>query len=452
MLQFWLFALRNLQRNFKRNLATGSAIALGFAGIILLGGYAHRVNRHLAAYTIYTAHTGHLAIFAKDGFENQNTNPKNHSLHSEDQIYLAAIFKNNPNIEFFEKQLRGQGLIGNGCLSFPFIAFGYEPEIDRQLKDHPEVKKWMPHDFSFFSQGRGLWNYPDQMGAVLLSGGLAKALGKLKVHDEVNETKVSLVDCKAPDYKAKMSADANVQLLAGTWEGTLTAVDGESVGIFSTGMQEADNSAILAPVTLLQRLFDTENIAQFSVWLKDSSKVSAVQNSLLEQFSKDGKNFQTIRWNEERLSPYFVGTTTFVNVIVLSVAIVLTTIIGLSVLNAVTMTILERTQEIGMYRAMGFRKSHLHLLYLLESIWLSLISLVFGLILGLIATYVINSSHIIYHPPGMSEGLQLLLVPHWSSASISALAIIIVVWLSTTFGVYSRLRIGPADLLGGILR
>ena len=39
----WRIALRNLSRNRRRNLVTASAIALGYAGLVVLGGYATRV-------------------------------------------------------------------------------------------------------------------------------------------------------------------------------------------------------------------------------------------------------------------------------------------------------------------------------------------------------------------------------------------------------------------------
>jgi len=43
----WRLALRNLARNRRRNQATAVAIAFGYAGLVLLGGYATRIERFL---------------------------------------------------------------------------------------------------------------------------------------------------------------------------------------------------------------------------------------------------------------------------------------------------------------------------------------------------------------------------------------------------------------------
>jgi hypothetical protein len=87
---FWRLALRNLGRNRKRNLATGSAIAFGFAGILLLAAYGYRARNYIRVYTIYVVHTGHLAIFAPGGFENFAFRPGRYSLSREDQARAAG--------------------------------------------------------------------------------------------------------------------------------------------------------------------------------------------------------------------------------------------------------------------------------------------------------------------------------------------------------------------------
>lgn len=62
-------AFRNLFRNARRNLLTGSSIALGLMGVCLLGGYILRMERYLAAQSIYLTHNGHIVVYAKDGLD-----------------------------------------------------------------------------------------------------------------------------------------------------------------------------------------------------------------------------------------------------------------------------------------------------------------------------------------------------------------------------------------------
>lgn len=451
MSHFWLLAARNLGRNRKRNFATGSAIAFGFAGILLLAAYTYRATNYIRVYTQFVIHTAHLQIYAPDGFEQFPFFPAKYSLSPEDQAFLRATLASEKGVELVEAQIRGQGLVGNGCASFPFSAQGYEPNVDRAVREHPEVKAWMP-TFQFFLAGRGAWNYPESLGAVIVSKGLARALGKTKLHDDFPPAAAAfrVPDCSDP--RAQAALDANVQLLAPSWQGAISAVDGEMVGIYTTGFQESDTSGIIAPVSLLQKLFDTDRVSNLAVWLKNAEELGALKARLSQKFQEAGKNFELVGWNEERLSPYYVGTVDFLRTMVVAGGLVLAAIIALSVLNSSTMTILERSQEIGTYRSMGFRRGHLQLLYVQESLLLTSLSLAVGAALGLLAIRGINAAEIVYHPPGVAGGLTLVLILPFLPALLAALFILLLTSLATFFAVTSRLKARPADLLQGVLR
>ena len=123
----WKFALRNLSRNRRRNYATGSAVALGFAGLIMLSGYVYRADNYLRIYTLYSARTGHLMIYKKGGFEKYAFRPKEFSLTPDEQLKIEEILKRIPGVDAFGPQIHGTGLIGNGCTSLPIMAKGILP-------------------------------------------------------------------------------------------------------------------------------------------------------------------------------------------------------------------------------------------------------------------------------------------------------------------------------------
>ncbi|MBI2519909.1 MAG: ABC transporter permease [Bdellovibrio sp.] len=431
MRQLWFLALRNLGRNTRRNIATGSAIALGFAGILLLGGYVHRVSNYLRVYTVYVMHTGHMAMFARDGFEKFQYQPRKFSISNSAQIAIEQALKNETQVDFSERQLSGAGLIGNGRISIPFFAQGYEPSIDQRLQSNPEVLRWINKD-GYFSKGKGLWNYSEDIGALALSGGLALRLGKKLVYDE--------------------GGDANVQLISGTWQGALNAIDAEVVAHFNTGFRESDFSAIYIGYKRLQQLFDTESVGRYSIWLKDPGQVKKVAKRLTSKLKDSGIDVEVLAWDEERLSPYYTGTMQFLNSLVTFIGIVLASIISFSVLNSTTMTVVERLQEIGMYRSVGFRRSQVSRLFVNESCWLAIVSLIVGAVLGYISIYSINAAKIIYYPPGVPDGLQLRLVASTPFLFKSGAIILLLTLLTTYFAVRRTLRMRVADLLGGIRR
>lgn len=451
MMSFWWIAIRNLKRNLRRNFATGSAIAFGFAGILMLNGYSNRVTNFLRVYTVYVLHVGHIEVFAKDGFQKFPYQPKKYSITPENQAIIERAIQEESQVDFYEQQLRGSGLIGNGCVSLPFFAQAIDPVVDQKIRTHPDVKQWM-WMIEFFLKGRGLWNYSEEMGPIGVSRDLARALGKSNVHDDVASAGVTIVNCDDPDAKSKFSLDANVQLLAGTWSGPLGAVDGEVTSLFTTGFQETDMSSILLSVKHLQKLYDTPNVSQYAIWLKDPNRLEEVAARLEKNLNARGGSFEVLKWDEERLSPYYVGTTQFIHSMMGFISSVLVLVVILSVLNSVTMTVLERSQEIGMYRSVGYRKSQVNSLYMRESLILSILSLIAGGILGTGIIAAINHAKIIYHPPGLVQGLQLMLILDPAYGFVAAVLILVLTLVVTHLAVYGRLRVQVSELLGGVLR
>jgi putative ABC transport system permease protein len=71
--------------------------------------------------------------------------------------------------------------------------------------------------------------------------------------------------------------------------------------------------------------------------------------------------------------------TTFVAVVALVVA-------GLGITNTLLMSVLERTHEIGVMKAVGARDRHIQLLFLLEGAWIGLLGSTVGMICGWLAS------------------------------------------------------------------
>ncbi len=70
--------------------------------------------------------------------------------------------------------------------------------------------------------------------------------------------------------------------------------------------------------------------------------------------------------------------------------IVFTIIIAIGVLNTVLMVILERTREFGVMRALGTRSRQIFVLIVLETVFLSFLSIVFGTAGGILANWLLS--------------------------------------------------------------
>lgn len=445
-------AWRNLRRNLRRSLATGMAIAAGFTAFMIAAGYAFRVERVLASYTHYALHVGHIGIYKKKALEMYGIKPRQYSLNMDEQKAVTDALAGLSNIEMSGKYLVGQGLIGNGCKTFPFVASGVDLTIESRVMNHPNLLAWNPH-ITTFREGDPIWDKPLEMGPVAISVGLAKLLGKSKIHREVAGSKAVLVtDCSAPDAKDLISADANVQLAAGTWDGTLSALDGEFVMRFTTGLVETNNTAVILPLERLQLLLNTDHIMNFSVWLKEPLFLLQTLEQLRTRLRSTAPELEVLPWTDERLSPYYSGTMHFIYVMVGFVGFVLALVVILSIFNSATMTAIERSQEIGMFRSVGYNQKTIRQIFIMEGLFLTAASVAAGAILGLVTMWIINQMHITIHPPGVAGGIALMFAPNTLIILTGAVFVGVLGMLSTWFAVASIVKKNIANLVSGATR
>lgn len=421
----WRLAARNLGRNRRRNLATGVSIALGFCGLVLIGGYAVRVERFLRTNTVYLQQVGHLALYKEDGLERGTAQPAKYALSAEEQETIAALLNKRPEVEFFGRQLVGMGLAGNGCKTIPFFALGVEPDVQARALTHPEVQQASP-ELSVPLQGKLLAHYPDVDGATALAAGLAELLGKAKVHDETGAAPadgMQVPDCSTEAGRAALANDANVQLAGLTWGGSMSAVDAEVVNVFHTPLAETEDGTLVSSIKTLQLLYDTDAVTYLSLYLKDARDAHRLGPAIEAEVRAAGVPVRVYPFDDERVGPYYAGTMPFLYSLVGFIGILVATVVVLSILNAMTLSILERTRELGMLRALGFNRGQVLGLCLREAVLLSVLAVAAGLGLALVAVWLINGANVRFSPPGVPGTIQFMLTP--TPALCAALAALI---------------------------
>lgn len=429
-------AWRNLRRNKRRNAATSIAITAGFTAFLLAAGYAMRAHNVLSHYTIYALRTGHISIVRKGALEMYTIKPKQWSIAPSDQQRIELALKSVVGIEKFGPTLTGQGIIGNGCKSFPFIATGVDLGTERFTMTHPRLLKWASH-LGAQKYGKPLWEFTEQDSPLALSTGLAKLLGKTKVHGDIPAgSPMNVLNCLSPDVTRHFADDANVQLAGGTWDGQMNAIDGEMVQQFSTGLIETNNASVTLSIKKLQELYNTQNVSAYSIWLQDPNELSAVLAKVRAAFAATPDDFEILPWRDERISPYYTGTIRFISTMVSFIGAVLALVIILSIFNSATMTVIERSEEVGMLRSLGYTRARIQQIFALEGLFITLLSTLTGIIVSLIAMEIIYASNIRFTPPGIDGGMQLIIIPDIrimliATACVSSLGML-ATWLAVT--------------------
>ena len=425
----WKMAFRNLFRNKRRTLATGAAVVAGFVGLTLLGGYIFYVEKGLKAHSVYLLSKGHISVYKKDGLQRYPTKPSFYQLTPDDQNQIqTAIAPFQSSIEWTGLALSGSGLISNGEKSVPFLALGVDLQSLDKSFHHPLVHKWAK---DFLTQ--------DSLDFV-------EAIQKDPYSISITSRLGEMIQKKSP-FKNLMDEQKNVQLAGMDIYGDLNAVDATLAVSHSTGSEMLEDSGLLAPFELLQSLYGTDGAQYLMIYLKDDSGLAKLTESLNEIFQKQNLPYEAFPFNDPRISPNYVGSMGFLYAMAGFFVFLICGAVALSIVNSLTMGILERIREIGTFRAIGYRPEQLSWMMTQESLWLCALCTGIGILLSFVIGTIINAMHITFSPPGISTKAQFALSVNFYLVFLIAVLFFILVGVTSYFVTHFKLKMKIVDLL-----
>ncbi|MDH5302208.1 MAG: ABC transporter permease [Gammaproteobacteria bacterium] len=185
--------------------------------------------------------------------------------------------------------------------------------------------------------------------------------------------------------KLKVSVGSKLVLMAGTQQGDTQAQLGRVRAVFKSGIEELDNFLVFADVSFAQQFLIGEGadanaypVTKFAIFLQNPKDVQFWKNRIDMTLQAS----QTVVLDWQTMMPQllqFVMLDDAGNYVFL---ILIMTMLVFGIVNTVLMSVLERTREFGLLRALGLKKHQLMLLVLCETLLLSLLALLFGWVLG----------------------------------------------------------------------
>jgi putative ABC transport system permease protein len=152
------------------------------------------------------------------------------------------------------------------------------------------------------------------------------------------------------------------------------------VGIYQTGNVWEDGGAIM-PLSTLQAFQHREGqVTMIGVKVATGSSVEAVEQAVEGHYSEELAAMRSLSESEKTLK-----TLGIVRVLGWAVSLLAVAIGGLGVMNTLIMAVFERTREIGVLRAVGWRRNRILRMILGESLVLSLVAIFVGGVGGAIA-------------------------------------------------------------------
>jgi putative ABC transport system permease protein len=313
--------LKNLLRRRTRSLLTLTGIAIGIAAIVALGALAEGL---LAEFTAaFGSSQADLVVTQAEAGESAATI----SLGTVDEAVGQTITR-LPEVE----KVVGMSIAFVPMPDIPyFVLFGHDP--DGFAIEHFQIVEGEGLA-ARVSRGRG--------EPVLLGRAAADNLGK-----EVGDT----VQVHGSGYRI--------------------------VGIYETGAAFEDGGAVVALDEAQALLQQPRQVTAFLIRLKDVSQLEAARQRIEQRFP----DLAVSRTSEviDRM-----GSIDMVRVFVWGLSLIAVLVGGVGMMNTMVMSVAERTREIGVLRSLGWRRSRVLALILGESLVLSVVGGLAGIVLGVV--------------------------------------------------------------------
>jgi putative ABC transport system permease protein len=385
-------AFRNVVRQRRRSFVGILSVAVGVVALVLAAGFIEWIYSAMREDTIRSG-LGHIQVVRKGYLDGGLADP-----------FAFVIPAQAPEREALEKwsgvktlspRLGFSGLVSLGDTTISFIGEAMDPAREGDLAGSVLME-----------EGEALSAaHPRE---IVMGRGLAANLG-VKVGD-------------------------TVVLLANTRAGGINAVEVRVRGLFSTVTKAYDDVALRVPLATAQELLRVAGAHKWVVLLASTAATPATVAGMRSQL--DAQRFDVVPWYEQ--ADFYNKTvelfSTQVNVMKLIIAL----IIVLSISNTQTMSVLERTSEIGTSMALGVTRAQTLRRFLFESLVIGLVGGIAGLVLGIVLAKLISIVGIpMPPPPGMARGFTGQIRVTWALAG-DALALALVTTLLA--GIYPAWR------------
>lgn len=344
-------------------------IAGGVAAVVVFKGFAAAILEDVR-WGAVNSQFGHIQV--------ANTklwNPDKDDLTQDRQLQGSDKIKTDiaqvPGVDTVSARQFSYGLVSTGDHSVAAQIVGYEPGLEKEMLGPDVVIK-----------GTG-FSKPSRDGEVVFEAAVGEGLARL----------------------LRVEPGQSLTLIAQTVDGAINAADAEVKVIFRTLIQEVDDTTVYIPLELSQRLLDSSSVERIIIKLKDHGMV---EGALARIKALMPEGIQARNWREfarlyNQTEEYFDTQ----NSVIAGIIVIL---ILLSITSTVSISVAERTGEVGTVRALGDSKSVVMKQFAVEGILMGVIGGILGVFLGVLLSQALNLAALPITLPGATQPVTVRIV------------------------------------------
>lgn len=189
-------------------------------------------------------------------------------------------------------------------------------------------------------------------------------------------------------------------------------------GIYKTGIEDFDKAFVLMDLRHLQKLnaWTSNQISGYEVLINDYNQLNSITDSVFAtvgyQFSSNGEKLKVT--NIKQRYPQIFDWLNVQDINVWIILILMVLVAGFNMVSSLLILILERTNTIGILKAVGYNNWHIRKIFVYQSAFLTIKGLVWGNVIGiglcLVQQYfgIIPLDEAVYHLSTVPINLKLL--------------------------------------------
>ena len=403
---YFRLAWRNLWRHRRRTLIVVFAMGFGLAMMMMYDGLMAGFNQAIYGNAIKVL-GGNIQVHA-EGYRLKSGQTPLLPLPDDTAVVQAAL--GDERVQTATRRIQTGGLLTSPEGAFGVGIIGIEPEAEAGVNLAAQ----------HISAGRYLTSA--DLDNVLIGKGLADAMA-VQVGDRVT----------------MVGRDIHDQMR----QRTMTVV-----GIYDLGMADLEKMSAYIALGEAQELYGLSGVStEVAIVLKELGREPEVIANIQPKLP----GYEVDSWDTNY--PELMATIQTKSAVMNVFSVIILFIAGIGILNLLLMAIYERTREIGLLGALGFKPRQISLLFILEGTLMGLVGVAFGIVLGLAFNGLMRSVGLDFSAwSNMTSYMALIqdkIYPSWGLDKLfsRALTVAIIAALSAFYPAFEASRREPAEAL-----
>jgi len=331
---------KNLTRQKRRNIITALVIAFAFFAYLFMDSMMNGMEE-MSFENIKDLETGDIQITYPEYWEKREELPLENLIYLDQDV--EESLKNINGLSGISPELRFIANLNNGIDELPVLGLGIDPDRYQEV----------------FTTGEYL------VDGSMISLGENKAV--------IGEKLAQLMDLKINDY---------IILLVRTKDDTFNTIDVEIAGILHTPHPMVNAGSVFVPLDIAQQALNVGNSVSLIAVKVNPGYEKNIAETLNENFQRKGLDLKAYSWRESAETVIALSTAKKAGIGVILSVVLLIGIVG--IINNIVLSALERTEEIGMMKALGMREMEIVSVFMVEATGIGIIGGLAGCLLGAI--------------------------------------------------------------------